>query len=143
MHGAIDYQDPYVYKRIYNMAWDFKLLFFCLCECQTNLQTHQYVILNDTTYQVCTPNLVYKGQTISLWPFYLVLRSEENTHWFIPNITKSGLAKYLEIHTNVNRIGLLRRIRIVMFRKSAQNINEKTKEKILKIITKKNAKRIK
>ena len=29
------------------------------------------------------------------------------------------------------------------FRKSAQNINEKTKEKILKIITKKNAKRIK
>ena len=29
------------------------------------------------------------------------------------------------------------------FRKSAQNINEKTKEKILKITTKKNAKRIK
>ena len=100
MHGAIDSQDPNVYRQIYNMAWDFKLLFFCLCECQTDFDVYHNVQLNDTTYQVSTPNLIYKGQSISLWPFYLVLRSEEDTHWFIHNMVKPGQSKYLELHTN-------------------------------------------
>lgn len=100
MHGAIDSQDPNVYQQIYNMAWDFKLLFFCLCECQTDFQTHHDVILNDTKYQLCTPNLVYKGQSISLWPFYLVLRLEEQTYWFVHNVARVGQSKYIIIHTN-------------------------------------------
>ena len=100
MHGAIDSEDPDVYRQIYNMAWDFKLLFFCLCECQTDFDLHQEVQLNDKTYQVCTPKLLYKGQSISLWPFYLVLRSEEDTHWFVHNTAKVGQSTYLELHTN-------------------------------------------
>ena len=100
MHGAIDSQDPDVYRQIYNMAWDFKLLFFCLCECQTEYDVHHDVQLHNTTYKVCTPKLKYKGQSISLWPFYLILRSEVDTHWFIHNMAKSGQSKYLEVHTN-------------------------------------------
>lgn len=111
MHGDIDSHGPEQFRQIYNMAWDFKLLFFCLCECQTDFDLHQEVQLNDKTYQVCTPKLLYKGQSISLWPFYLVLRSEE-THWFVHNMAKVGQSKYLEIHTNDNIRPIKGRLRL-------------------------------
>ena len=79
---------------------DFTLPFYCLCEYQTDVKADPHVVLNETTYQTYTPNLVYKVQGITHWSFYLIFRSENNTHSFMHNTTKQGQSKYLEIYIN-------------------------------------------
>ena len=53
-----------------------------------------------------------QGTEHSPYHSILVLRSEEHTHWFIHNLTKSGQSKYLELHTNDDTRPIRGRLRL-------------------------------